>query len=331
MFGLEKDKSITKTDMLLEIFIYSFIYIFFEYFIGLLIGFIKSPYNLNLLRIIENIFPLLVSIILEEISRYIILTKGKGNNLIKVLSIILFILFDTMIGIGIYDITNKVGIFETIILVILPSVSKNILLTSISNNAGYKPCILYRSILELFIYIVPIYADLGNYLDSILKIVFPLIFLLRLRLTYYKKNTQDIRKNNKVTKIITCFLLLILSSLVILVSGYFKYYLLVIATGSMEPNISIGDAVLIEKLDESELDRINKGDVLVYKYEKKIIVHRVTNIDKIDNKYIYKTKGDANNEEDNWLVYENQIIGIVKFNVKYIGYPTVKLNNYLNH
>jgi hypothetical protein len=57
--GLEKDKSITKTDMLLEMFIYTFIYIFFEYFLGLFVGFVKSPYNLGIIQIIKNIFPVL--------------------------------------------------------------------------------------------------------------------------------------------------------------------------------------------------------------------------------------------------------------------------------
>jgi signal peptidase len=327
--GLEKDKSISKTDMLLEVFIYTFVYLFFEYFLGLFVGFIRSPYNLGIISIIKNIFPVLIIIILEELSRYIILSKGKKNNLIIILSVILFTIFDTIINANLYDITNKLGMFETIILIFLPSLSKNVLLTFISCNTGYKPCILYRAVLELIIYIVPIYANLGDYFDSILKIVFPLILLLKLSITFKRKEKQNIRKKKTISKLVLVMLVVILSILVSLVSGYFRYYLLVIATGSMEPYIKVGDSVLIEKLEQGELSKIKENDILVYRYDNKIIVHRVTKVTRNDNKNMYQTKGDNNSEADNWLVYENQIIGIVKFRIKYIGYPSVLLNNYL--
>jgi signal peptidase len=268
-------------------------------------------------------------IILEELSRYIILTKGKKNNLIIILSIILFTIFDTIISVNLYDITNKLGIFEFIVLIFLPSISKNILLTFVSNKAGYKPCILYRAVLELIIYIVPIYANLGDYFDSILKIVFPLILLLKLSITFKMKEKQDIRKKRTIPKVVLILLLISLATMVSLVSGYFKYHLLVIASGSMEPYIEIGDSVLVEKLDQDELSEIKEHDILVYQYDNKIIVHRVVKVTRNGNKYMYQTKGDNNSEEDNWLVYENQIIGIVKFRIKYIGYPSVLLNNYL--
>jgi signal peptidase I len=196
--------------------------------------------------------------------------------------------------------------------------------------AGFRPCILYRSILELIIYVVPIYANLGEYLDSILKIVLPLIFLLKLIITFKKGIKTDIRKKRIISKIILLILIIILSILVSLVSGYFKYQLLVIASGSMEPNISIGDAVLTKKIEDKDLKEIKENDILVYQYDDKIIVHRVVKIFNIDDKYIYQTKGDKNADVDNWLVYGNQIIGIVKTKIKYIGYPSVLLNNYLN-
>jgi signal peptidase I len=328
--GLEKDKSITKTDISLEVFIFTFIYIFLEYFLGLATGFVNSPYNLGIIGIIKNILPILILIILEELSRYIILTKGKRNKLIIILSVILFTIFDTVMSFNLYDITSKLGIFEILILILLPSISKNILLTFVSDMAGFRPCILYRSILELIIYVVPIYANLGEYLDSILKIVLPLIFLLKLIITFKKGIKTDIRKKRIISKIILLILIIILSILVSLVSGYFKYQLLVIASGSMEPNISIGDAVLTKKIEDKDLKEIKENDILVYQYDDKIIVHRVVKIFNIDDKYIYQTKGDKNADVDNWLVYGNQIIGIVKTKIKYIGYPSVLLNNYLN-
>ena len=98
----------------------------------------------------------------------------------------------------------------------------------------------------------------------------------------------------------------------------------------MYPNIAIGDVVLVKKINKNELKYVTEDDILVYQYDNKTIVHRIVKISNINGKYIYQTKGDANKEEDNWLIYENQVIGIVKFKIKYIGYLTVQLNNYLN-
>ena len=45
---------------------------------------------------------------------------------------------------------------------------------------------------------------------------------------------------------------------------------------------------------------------------------------------IYVTKGDNNNNVDTSLVEENQIIGKLKLNIKFIGYPTVLLQDILS-
>lgn len=328
--GLEKNKNINRTNIFLEVFIYSFIYILFEYLLGIFIGFIKSPYSLNLLDIIKNILPLLLLIILEELSRNIIISKGRKNIIIIILNIMLFILFDIIDGIELYDITSKLGIFDNLIMIFLPSLSRNILLTYITYQSGYKSCILYRIILELIVFIVPIYANLGNYLDSIFKIASPLIFLLRLRTKFGKKDRFESKNHRMLSKLLLSTMLMILFNFILLVSGYFKYYALVIASGSMYPNIAIGDVVLVKKINKNELKYVTEDDILVYQYDNKTIVHRIVKISNINGKYIYQTKGDANKEEDNWLIYENQVIGIVKFKIKYIGYLTVQLNNYLN-
>ena len=42
------------------------------------------------------------------------------------------------------------------------------------------------------------------------------------------------------------------------------------------------------------------------------------------------TKGDANNTEDKVLINEKDILGVVKYVVPKIGYPTVWLNDKFN-
>jgi len=193
--GFEKDKYIYKTDLLMEVFVFTFIYIILEYVLGLFLGFVMSPYSLKIITIIKNISPVLILIVLEELTRYIFITKGKNNIYIYILSCIIFIVFETFIVYGLYDANSRKGIFDIIVLGFLPSISKNILLTYLAIKGGYKPTILYRVILELFIYVVPLYADLGDYIDSIMKVVLPLIFLFRIAIAFNKQKKETQRIN----------------------------------------------------------------------------------------------------------------------------------------
>ena len=90
----------------------------------------------------------------------------------------------------------------------------------------------------------------------------------------------------------------------------------------MEPVISKGDVVIVDK----DFKKFESGDILAYAYEGKVIVHRIVKIiDAEDETFVY-TKGDANNNYDNYKITKDMFIGIVKIKIPFIGYPTVLLN-----
>ena len=76
--------------------------------------------------------------------------------------------------------------------------------------------------------------------------------------------------------------------------------------------------------------KIKKGDVLVYNHDNKIIVHRVIKKSNNGETISFKTKGDYNNAKDSWTVKQEDVIGIVKFRIRWVGMPTVALNELLN-
>ena len=57
-----------------------------------------------------------------------------------------------------------------------------------------------------------------------------------------------------------------------------------------------------------------------------MIVHRVINIVEEDGQYYFYTKGDNNNSEDNFAIYEDMVVGIVNIRLPFIGYPTIWFN-----
>ena len=89
----------------------------------------------------------------------------------------------------------------------------------------------------------------------------------------------------------------------------------------MSPVFNRGDGIIYENI--KYIDNVEVGDILVFHNSGRIITHRVLGIVDSPNGRIYKTKGDNNNVKDDFYVKEIDSIGVVKYVIKYVGFPTV--------
>lgn len=333
LLGMEKEKSRYNKDIILSLLIYIAIYYITTYLFGLFIGFNKNVYSSNIILILKNIVPIIILIPLSELLRYIINSKIKDNYILLGLSIFVFTLIDTTITIQASSFKNFYDTLKVIGLFILPSLSKNYLLTYLTTKVSYKPNLVYRYLMELPRYILPIVTSFGVYIESIIYISFPIIVFIIIYNDFKKREKKNIilsSKFKKNTKFIYYIVTIILITIVSLTSGYFKYQAIVIATGSMTPNINKGDMVVIEKVAPKDAKKLKEGEVLAFKREDKIVVHRIYKIYTSGNEIFFKTKGDHNNAPDGYLTEAKEILGTVKFNIRYIGYPTVALYEKIN-
>jgi signal peptidase len=115
-------------------------------------------------------------------------------------------------------------------------------------------------------------------------------------------------------------LLLTTAVLIMLVSCEFKYGLMVIGSGSMTGTINEGDAVIFESYEEQP---VHTGQVIIFDYKNIKAVHRVIKIVNVNGETRYYTKGDANKEQDDGYITKDDIYGLVKVRIKYIGHPTL--------
>lgn len=93
--------------------------------------------------------------------------------------------------------------------------------------------------------------------------------------------------------------------------------MLSVNSGSMEPLVAKGDAVLVRKVDPLE---IHKGDLVSYRSLEDsavIITHRVIEVDALTGRLI--TKGDANTKADP-TIHGIRVIGRVQHIVPGMGY-----------
>lgn len=90
----------------------------------------------------------------------------------------------------------------------------------------------------------------------------------------------------------------------------------VIISGSMEPNLQIGDIVIVKKVAQNEL---KQGDIISYRQGQSVITHRIAEVIDKEGEVEYKTKGDNNNAEDSGIISYEMIEGKVVKHISQIG------------
>jgi len=124
----------------------------------------------------------------------------------------------------------------------------------------------------------------------------------------------------KIKEIISVLILVALLAPVIIYAVTFivdDYYSSVIMSGSMEPAIPLGSVVVVNRVDP---DDVKVSDIIVFHRSDSKTLHRV--IEKIveNDSYYFKTKGDANEDPDPWLVQPEQVQGALLLTIPYYGY-----------
>jgi signal peptidase I len=92
----------------------------------------------------------------------------------------------------------------------------------------------------------------------------------------------------------------------------------VVKSRSMYPTLDVGDIVIVKGSKDYIV-----GDIIVFRYGKEIVVHRVFNITSGG----IVTKGDANEKPDPWIISYDDIYGKVIAVIPRIGYIALVLIN----
>ncbi len=145
----------------------------------------------------------------------------------------------------------------------------------------------------------------------------------------------------------------IITSLILIGFAFFGSYLIyfilqialdtqtpmvVVVSGSMEPNINKGDLLFLRGMDAEDImeqDGDHEGDVIVYDAKglwdgapEDPIVHRVVDKYKEDGRWYFITKGDANAKVDKEPVSASRVIGVVCGRVPYVGWVKIIMSDY---
>lgn len=117
--------------------------------------------------------------------------------------------------------------------------------------------------------------------------------------------------------IFTIVLVLIALAIAFISFPIFGNRVLIVRSGSMTPAVNSGSVIIVRSNSTPKSDlplkpKYEKGDIIAFRSEKNeniIITHRINSYQIFNNTVFYKTKGDTNEEADNWQVDEKNIIG----------------------
>lgn len=327
IFNVDRREERTEKDLLLLILIVTLAYYVFTYFIGFFAGFVYSNYSRSLLGIIRNVTISCITIISIENIREKIIKNAKYYKSLIILSILVFAMLEITTQLTLKNIHSRIELVQFIMAIVIPYFSKNIFLTFSTYYTNKKNSIIYSIIMTLPNFILPVFPDLGDYINTLLLTAIPIVILaLAYKMFFFKRekitNSKEHKKNSNIQKVFSIILLIILGCIVYLVSNFGRFYALAIGSGSMTGTINKGDVIIIDKKKKE----YKKNDIIAFTQNGEIIVHRIIKVNKKENKKFYKTKGDANNGEDAWEVDEKDIVGQKKLRIPFLGLPTVALS-----
>lgn len=322
--GFKKSKKSKLKTQINNIFIIvSSIYLISIYLLGNATGFYHNTFS------ISNTIYLILYLIFTEIFRYTFLSKCNKNSNDQYIITLLYVLFDLLVLSSLAP-SNILQITDILSIAFI-SLIKNSLLSYTTYKYGYKECYIYAFIVGIMPLVAPIYPTLSNYVNVVFTLTYSAVIFYNISKPNRKEEEETANTYKKniffyLERILLVFIIII----IFLVSGNFKYSISAIASDSMYPYLKKGDAIILEKVDEKNQDELKKGDVVAFEQDGKIVTHRILSIELLDGVEYITTKGDNNSTKDIQKKTKDDIIGIVRYRIPLIGYPSIEISETKN-
>jgi signal peptidase len=301
---------------------------FVVYFLsGLIATYVHNSLVVGIKSILINLWAFGVVAFALEYSRHGLMLLVSRRNMVWFGSIVAIVLAVQQMNFGLIPQTHglqdyiKLGISDFI-----PAIISSFLLTYLACAGGLPAMLTYRLGLVAILTLPPIIPKYDWYMQGISLVLLAVSVYLAIDRTQQDKQTVTHRRHRQRPRlaydIISVAAIIFLAAFM---TGLFAYRPAAIASNSMKPIFSRGSIVIIQKIHDP-VD-VHVGDVVQYTRTDITITHRVVAIEAAadgSGKRVFITKGDNNPSED-LPVAESQLIGLVRSQIPFVGYPTVLL------
>ena len=318
-----------KTDKVQVVFITMLVYLIIYFLSGLFLGYQRSPYSHTLIGYVKNFIAFFGVIICREFIRSIFINNCGKSKFLYFITTLVFILIEINFTSFISSFVSGAEIFKYFCSTFFPLVIKNILLTYLVIMGGCQTSLAYMLPLSFADIVLPVFPALDWFIIALYEMLLVLTTFVTVNHVHEEKTLREsrrtLRKGSPYKMIPWVGIIVVF---VCFVAGFFRYMPVAVMSNSMYDVIERGDVVIISKLNEEELKTLKVGDIIEYKLDNSVVVHRITKIENNNNELLFTTKGDHNTAPDRKKVKEEQIVGRVRYKIPKIGYPAVLLNEF---
>ncbi|MBO5110419.1 MAG: signal peptidase I [Clostridia bacterium] len=311
--------SINSRMVLLIMTMVALAFLMLYYLSGLELGFYRNPYAFNGQIFFTRVVATAVVIVASEVFRWVVRAQEskRGDVLCYLCCVLGEMLICSTADVAVSSFNH---FMDLVAVTMFPALLANLLYHYLVKRYGPYPSMVYRLILALHMYVISVQPKLSDSLMAFVQLLIPLAIYLFIDALYERKRRYALAKKSKLSVPITVLAIAVMLVTVMTVSNHFRFGIYVIATPSMTGELNQGDAAIYERYDDQV---IVEGQVIVFEKNDVVVIHRVADIEIINGKTRYYTKGDANDNMDAGFIYDSNIIGLVNWKIPYIGYPTL--------
>lgn len=312
-----------KNDKIKTTLIIIILYYIIYFSLGLIFGYTSSPYSRTLGTVIKNIIFIVGTLLLQEYVRNKLVNSANNIKNYIFITIIFFIIgldYSNFLA----NFENGETIFKFIAAKIIPGIATSIICTYLAKTGGHLLIYAYRMPVALLTVLLPIFPDVDWFFSAMLEVLVSLILFVFINYEHTIKVNRLTRwQKKKINPKNSVFVIVLVIFFVVFISGLLPYKPVAVMSNSMVPEFRRGYVVVVKKLNKDDIKNIKVGDILQYQLEESVVIHRIINIEENKGNLIVTTQGDNNDTPDIKKVEQDQMLGIVKFKIPYVGYPSV--------
>lgn len=193
-----------------------------------------------------------------------------------------------------------------------------------AKTGGHLLIYAYRLPIALATVLLPIFPNVDWFFSAMLEVLVSLILFVFINYEHTIKINRLTRwQKKKINPKNSVIIIMVVIFFVVFVAGLLPYRPVAVMSNSMVPEFARGYVVVTKKIKKDDIQNIKVGDILEYQLDESVVIHRIIDIEEEKGSLIFTTQGDNNDSPDIKKVEQNQIIGIVKFKIPYVGYPSV--------
>lgn len=225
------------------------------------------------------------------------------------------------------ELTSAERVVKMIFIDVVPSLMMSTVLTFLAVAAGFASQLTFRLGIVAATILPPILPKYDWYLIAMSS----MLVCVAVYLVIDRSSRPHVNhRAHRISQVRIAYEIMAYSTIVALIlfmTGIFAYRPMAIVSNSMKPVFSRGAMIVVQQVPAVD---ISTGDIVQYQGPGRMVTHRVIAIDYDPSgtgERIFITKGDNSPSQDP-VVRAEQIIGVVKFSIPYIGYPTVWLREF---